>query len=134
MQPDSNLLRDVVVEGIDMAEMLDTINRRISVLLDREHMIGHSFFMPLLDNMTFEHLAEIFEGKIIPLLQEYFFDDYEKIHIVLGDNQKDDDNNRFIVKKVDTIKLFGNTDRDYPEFYEINTEAFKRIGAYAFLN
>ena len=134
MQPDSNLLRDVIVGGIDIAEMLDTMNRRITVLLDHEHTIGHSYLLPLKDDSSVEKLAEIFEGKIMPLLQEYFYDDYEKIQLVLGDNQKSDDNTRFVIKMIDTVKLFGNADIDYPEFYEINREAFKRIEAYAFIN
>jgi len=135
MQPDSSLLRDVVVDGIDIAEMLDTMNSRITVLLDREHTIGHSYLLPLKTDATVEKLAEIFENKIIPLLQEYFYDDYERIQLVLGDNQKgDDDSIQFIVKKIDAVKLFGNADIDYPEFYEVNREAFKRIEAYAFLN
>ena len=66
-------------------------------------------------------------------MQEYFYDDYEKIQLVLGDNQKPDDSTRFIVKRSDAVKLFGNADIDYPEYYEINTEAFMRIDAYAFL-
>ena len=135
MQPDSSILRDVVVDGIDIAEMLDTINSRITVLLDREHTIGHSYLLPLKTDASVEKLAEIFENKIIPLLQEYFYDDYERIQLVLGDNQKgDDDSIQFIVKKIDAVKLFGNADIDYPEFYEVNREAFKRIEAYAFLN
>jgi hypothetical protein len=134
MQPDSGLLRDIVVDGIDIAEMLDTMNRRIMVLLDREHTIGHSYLLPLRDNPSLELLAKIFENNIIPLLQEYFYDDYEKIQLVLGDNWKSDDSIRFIVKKNDVAKLFSNADIDYPEFYEINREAFKKIEAYAFLN
>jgi len=134
MQPDSSLLRDIVVDGIDIAEMLDTMNRRIMVLLDREHAIGHSYLLPLRDNPSLELLAKIFENNIIPLLQEYFYDDYEKIQLVLGDNWKSDDSIRFIVKKNDVAKLFSNADIDYPEFYEINWEAFKKIEAYAFLN
>jgi len=133
MQPDSSLLSDVLVDGIDVAEMLDTMNGRISVLLDREHTIGHSYFLPLKTEASVEKLAEIFDNKIIPLLQEYFYDDYEQIQLVLGDNQKDDDGVRFVVKKGDAVKLFGSVEVDYPDFYEVNREAFKRIEAYAFL-
>ncbi|MDF2800393.1 MAG: uncharacterized protein K0S61_296 [Anaerocolumna sp.] len=132
MQPESVTLKDVLVDGIDIAEMLDTINKRITVLLDREHTIGHSYLLPLKADPTIENLARIFENKIIPLLQEYFYDDYEKIQLILGDNQKLDDSTRFIVKKTDAVKLFGNADIDFPEYYETNNEAFKRIDAYAF--
>ena len=134
MQPDSSLLQDVVVDGIDIAELLDTMNRRITVLLDREHALGHSYLLPLKVDPSIERLAEIFENKIIPLLQEYFYDDYEKIQLVLGDNQKSDDSDRFVVKNSDAVKLFGNADIDYPVFYEVNKESFKKIDAYAKLN
>jgi 5-methylcytosine-specific restriction protein B len=133
MQPDSSTLTDVLVDGIDIAEVLNTINKRITVLLDREHVIGHSYFLPLKTEPTIDNLAGIFENSIIPLLQEYFYDDYEKIQLVLGDNQKLDDGTRFIVKKTDAVKLFGNADIDFPEYYVINKDAFKRIDAYAFL-
>ncbi len=133
MQPDYATLTDILVDGIDIAEMLDTINKRITVLLDREHTIGHSYLLPLKADPTIENLAGIFENRIIPLLQEYFYDDYEKIQLVLGDNQKPDDSTRFIVKKTDAVKLFGNADVDFPEYYEVNSETFKRIDAYAFL-
>lgn len=133
MQPESATLADVLVDGIDIAEMLDTLNKRITVLLDREHTIGHSYLLPLKKDATLERLAEIFESKIIPLLQEYFYDDYEKIQLVLGDNQKPDDSTRFIVKRNDAVKLFGNADIDFPDYYEINKAAFMRIDAYAFL-
>lgn len=134
MVPDSRVLQDIVVEGIDIAELLDTMNRRITVLLDREHTIGHSYLLPLKNDPSLENLAGIFENKIMPLLQEYFYDDYQKIQLVLGDNQKDDDSVCFVVKNSDAVKLFGNAEIDYPEFYEINREAFKRIEAYASLN
>lgn len=133
IQPDSTTLTDVLVDGIDIAAMLDILNKRITILLDREHTIGHSYLLPLRDEPTIEKLAGIFENKIIPLLQEYFYDDYEKIQLVLGDNQKPDGSTRFIVKKLDAVKLFGNADVDFPEYYEVNKSAFMRIDAYAFM-
>jgi 5-methylcytosine-specific restriction protein B len=134
MLPESAVLANTLVDNVvDVAEMLDTINNRITVLLDREHTIGHSYFIPLRNEPTVERLAEIFKGKIIPLLQEYFYDDYEKIQLVLGDNQKPDDSTRFIVKKNDAVKLFGNADIDLSDYYEINSAAFTRIDAYAFM-
>ncbi|MFA5536349.1 MAG: AAA family ATPase [Bacillota bacterium] len=134
MLPESATLKDILVDGIDISEMLDTLNRRITVLLDREHVIGHSYFLqPLKADPSIERLASIFENEIIPLLQEYFYDDYEKIQLVLGDNQKPDDSTRFIVKKTDVVKLFRDADVDFPEYYEINKDAFREIDAYAFL-
>jgi 5-methylcytosine-specific restriction protein B len=134
MQPESRLLNGVVVDGIDIARLLDTLNRRIEVLLDREHTVGHSYLLPLKASPTMETLASIFRDKIIPLLQEYFYDDYEKIQLALGDNQKQpDDGTGFIVMKSDAMKLFGNADIDFPEYYEVNKAAFRKKEAYAFL-
>lgn len=130
MLPDSTTLEGVLVENINIARMLDTINKRITVLLDREHTIGHSYLLPLRRRSTIETLAEIFENSIVPLLQEYFYDDYEKIRLVLGDNRKPDDSTRFIVKKTDTVDLFDGGEIDFPEYYEVNREAFKMIEAY----
>lgn len=132
IQPGSSTLADVLVDGIDISQMLDTLNKRITVLLDREHTIGHSYLLSLKTDPTIENLAGIFQYTIVPLLQEYFYDDYEKIQLVLGDNQKPDDSTRFVIKKTDAMKLFGNADIDFPEYHEINNAAFKRIDAYAF--
>lgn len=134
MKSDSDILKGVHVGGIDIANMIDILNKRIIVLLDREHTIGHSYLLPLKTDPTIETLAAIFQKRIIPLLQEYFYDDYEKIQLVLGDNQKTDDSTRFIVKKRVDNKLFGNTDVDFPEYYMINSEAFSRIETYEFLH
>lgn len=134
MLPESETLKDILVDGIDIAKMFDTLNKRITILLDREHTIGHSYFLqPLKADPSIDRLATIFENEIIPLLQEYFYDDYEKIQLVLGDNQKPDDSTRFIVKKTDAVKLFGNADIDFPEYYEINSAAFREVDAYAFI-
>ncbi|MGL6200394.1 MAG: AAA family ATPase [Lachnospiraceae bacterium] len=127
------ILKEILVDGIDISEMLDTLNKRITVLLDREHTIGHSYFLCLKTDPSIERLATIFENEIIPLLQEYFYDDYEKIQLVLGDNQKPNDSTRFILKKSDFRKLFGNADIDFSEYYEINSAAFREVDAYAFL-
>ncbi|MGX2971016.1 McrB family protein [Helicobacter sp. T3_23-1059] len=83
MMPNPSLLR-TDCEGVDLQSLLQSINARIEFLLDREHTIGHSFFIGV-DSM--EDLREVFGLKIIPLLQEYFYDDYKKIQAVLNDNQ-----------------------------------------------
>ncbi|MEC4114069.1 AAA family ATPase [Myroides pelagicus] len=68
--------------GIDLKEVLETINTRIEVLLDRDHLIGHSYFMGVDSIAT---LMVRFRNNIIPLLQEYFYGDYGKIGLVLGE-------------------------------------------------
>ena len=133
MQPDIKVLTGIEVEGMSIADMLAKINRRIEVLCDREHTLGHAYFTSLKETPSLKQLACIFEFTIIPLLQEYFYDDYEKIQLVLCDNQKPDDSTRFIVKKTDAVKLFGNADIDFPEYYEINNAAFREVDAYAFI-
>lgn len=68
--------------GINLKVLLETINKRIELLLDRDHTIGHSYFI----NVTsLEDLENTFKNNIIPLLQEYFYNDYEKIALVLGE-------------------------------------------------
>lgn len=133
MMPDADVLKGISVEDISVSEMLARMNKRISVLYDREHTIGHAYFIPLRDNPTIEHLAEIFENAIVPLLQEYFYEDYEKIRLVLGDNNKDNKEEQFIVAvENDYNELFGSSDIGFDDSvtYEINRAAFDNIEAY----
>ncbi|CEH34378.1 AAA family ATPase [Romboutsia lituseburensis] len=88
------------VEGVNVSKLLKTINDRIEFLLDRDHTIGHTYFIK--DNLTFEDLVSIMKNKIIPLLQEYFYDDFEKIEMVLGGSGKAFNNNYLLNKT--TIK------------------------------
>lgn len=133
MMPDLNVLNSINIEDISISDMLTRINKRISVLYDREHTIGHAYFIPLKDNPTIEQLAEIFENAIIPLLQEYFYEDYEKIRLILGDNKKNNKEEQFIIAiKNDYNDLFGNSDVGFDDSvtYEINHAAFENIEAY----
>ena len=133
MLPDAEVLKGIVVEDISIAEMLVRMNKRISVLYDREHTIGHAYFIPLKENSTVEQLAEIFENAIVPLLQEYFYEDYEKIRLVLGDNNKAKKDEQFIVAvENDYNELFGSADIGFDDSvtYEINRAAFYNIEAY----
>lgn len=137
MMPDPHVdyLQGLTVEGLSISDMLENMNRKIEVLYDREHTIGHAYFRPLADEPATEKLAEIFRDRIIPLLQEYFYDDYEKIRIVLGDNKTNDDAEMFIVCNQQTAgitNLFGNTDMDFSDCqtYKLNPDAFTNIAAY----
>jgi len=83
--PDSSVLDGVVVEGgIDVARMLRTINGRLELLLDRDHLIGHAYFMPVRDDPTIEALKSVFSMNILPLLSEYFYADIGRVGLVLG--------------------------------------------------
>ena len=133
MMPDAEVLNGINVEGISISDMLTRMNKRISVLYDREHTIGHAYFIPLRDNPTLEQLAEIFENGIVPLLQEYFYEDYEKIRLVLGDNNKENADEQFILAvENDYDALFGSADIGFDDSmtYEINKAAFNNIEAY----
>lgn len=71
------------VDGVDCREMLAAMNKRIAALLDREHQIGHTYLLEMDD---IRKLSDSFRNRILPLLQEYFFDDWAKIRVVLGKN------------------------------------------------
>ena len=138
MMPDSDVLRKIhadKVEDLDVAAVLDKINERITFLYDREHTIGHAFFTGLKDDASLAKLQSIFEKSVIPLLQEYFYEDYQKIQFVLGDNAKSDDSLKFILdEKVVAKNIFkGNVEDviDLPEKrYSINKVAFSNINSY----
>lgn len=135
MMPDTGVLEGIFVEGLNVAKMLEVINTRIEFLYDREHTIGHAFFMSLKEKPTIENLGAIFEKSVVPLLQEYFYEDYQKIQLVLGDNAKMEEDLKFIkdVKVVAKNIFAGNVEDviDLPEKrYVINRDAFYNIGSY----
>lgn len=82
MMPDVSKL-SMDCEGINLQELLKAINTRIEYLLDREKTIGHAFFIGV-ENLN--DLKKVFQNKIIPLLQEYFYNDYALIDAVLNKN------------------------------------------------
>lgn len=121
------------VEGINVSKLLKTINDRIEFLLDRDHKIGHAYFKK--EKLSFIDLISIMKNKVIPLLQEYFYDDFEKIEMILGGSGKIGNNDYLLNKS--TIKassLFKNSQAFmYPDQvkYSVvekpNKEAFIRV-------
>lgn len=101
--------------AIDVRRMLERINERIEALYDRDHCIGHAYLTTLADvndgEARLEKLAGILRNRIVPLLEEYFFEDWRKIRLVLGDNQKPQAA-QFITEidthEQDLSDLFGN--------------------------
>ena len=138
MMPDINLLKNVVVKDnkdnkkIDIQKMLEKMNQRIEVLYDREHTLGHAFFMPLKnkEKPTIDQLESIFKNKIIPLLQEYFYEDYEKIMLVLGIDPQNEDPNKFISVKSNEDLFKNSSDIDLNPTYKINEDSFKEAKNY----
>ena len=136
MLPDYHLLEDIFVEDkgvkVNIGAMLKVINERIEYLYDREHTIGHAVFLELKENNNIDKLENIFKKSVIPLLQEYFYEDYEKIRIVLGDNAKDEDEQFILAVSIPKDIFEGDIgDIDIPEKkYIINYDNFKNIMAY----
>lgn len=81
LQPEPDKLT-TTEDGIILSEMLSTINNRLEILKDADHTIGHAW---LWNVKNVAQLKEVFRVKILPLLQEYFYNDYEKLGLVLGD-------------------------------------------------
>ncbi|GAA4819336.1 AAA family ATPase [Litoribaculum gwangyangense] len=95
--------------GIDLEALLNAINARIEKLLDKDYCIGHSYFMTITNRKEpLKEMKTIFQNKILPLLQEYFYGDWGKILLVIG--------KEFVETKKNTIK-FLSTD-SYEDFEE----------------
>lgn len=119
ISPDTDLLKGEISNSFDfnLSTILETLNRRIEKLLDKDHMIGHSYFLKV---NNIKDLKAVFQNNIIPLLQEYFFGDYGKIGLIIGanffdiiDNQTEEsffahfddyDTSPFIEKKIYHLK------------------------------
>ena len=80
MQPKPDILSKV--GEVDLRKLLKTINQRIEMLIDKDHQIGHSYFIGI---QNLDGLKRTFKDKIIPLLEEYFYGDFGKIGLVLGE-------------------------------------------------
>lgn len=74
---------DNTIEDIPLKTLLSTLNSRIEKLLDKDHLIGHSYFLKV---RNIADLSDVFHQNIVPLLQEYFYGDFAKIGLVLGES------------------------------------------------
>jgi hypothetical protein len=86
MSPDYSIIEKLsgengVLEGVNLVKLLDTVNSRLEILLDKDHKIGHSYFLGLKNLLE---LKNAFRNKILPLFEEYFFGDFGKLGLVLG--------------------------------------------------
>jgi hypothetical protein len=128
MLPDYEVIDQVLspnnhkYENFKLSDILRTINERVTILINRDHQIGHSYFLKLKDSNVLENdLKQVFMNKIIPLLQEYFFNDYIKIAMVIGEGFMDKDRYSNVT--------FAQSEGDYSSDYEdvINYEIKKEV-------
>jgi 5-methylcytosine-specific restriction protein B len=132
MPPKPELLDGVLVGGVNVGQMLRVMNQRIEALLDRDHCLGHAYFMPLISDARPELLGLIFRNQILPLLQEYFFDDWQRIQWVLNDHRKPEQD-CFVYQQAKGLQaLFGDDVQvgTGSKTWCVNEEAFDRIEAY----
>ncbi|WP_265604761.1 McrB family protein [Campylobacter jejuni] len=127
MMPDVSKL-SMDCEGINLQELLKAINTRIEYLLDREKTIGHAFFVSV-ENL--EDLKKVFKNKIIPLLQEYFYNDYALINAVLNHNgmikeDKKDDKYLQKIKNLDSV----NSERSIYNIASFDDKIWDKIEIY----
>lgn len=132
MPPRPDLLDGVEVEGICIDRLLTVLNQRIEALLDRDHCLGHAYFMPLRQTPTLTKLAEIFSNQVLPLLQEYFFDDWQRIQWVLNDHRKPETLQFVIARGVEVDELFGREVNvtSSPKAWTVNYDAFQYAESY----
>jgi len=105
LMPDVSTLPEAAVDGVDLRKLLETLNRRIAYLFDREHTLGHAYFINI---KTFADLEHCLLGKVIPLLQEYFFEDWSKIRLVFRDGQKKREDQIVTQDEINAADLFGS--------------------------
>ena len=128
--PQPEILKFTIDGPIDPRRLLETINRRLEKLRDRDHRIGHAYLKQLEGDHSIDALKRVFERKIIPLLQEYFFGDWGKIGLVLGEE--------FVRRRDDSVD-FAKFDHDESELLsrrpvfelvpmsELTDRSFRRI-------
>lgn len=122
--------------GIDLNNLLQTINGRIEQLLDRDHCIGHAYFIDVKD---LDDLRRVFDNKIIPLLREYFYGSPEKVGMVLGEAFVEEIKSKTpFASRKDKKDNWGDDESDEKKVYkfkevinpkEVTEEDFKSIYA-----
>jgi 5-methylcytosine-specific restriction protein B len=118
LMPDFEALPGDLIDGVDLRALLGAINERIEYLYDRDHTIGHAYFINV---KNLADLDQVFRRRVIPLMQEYFYENWAKIRTVL----KDDDG-AFIAMKDEVPKGLtteGNGYEARPR-YRVNAEPF----------
>jgi hypothetical protein len=120
MMPDLNVINEnLIISGINIRNLLKTINDRLEFLIDRDHLIGHSYFIRI---KGIPDLMKVFKNNIIPLLQEYFYNNYEKMGFVLGEGFIEQ-----IPANLISFALFYKLENEYTKeaIYRINQKSLE---------
>lgn len=131
MPPQPKALANKNIDGIDLQVLLTTMNRRIEVLLGRDYLLGHAYFLEI-DNLA--GLSDVFRRQVLPLLQEYFFEDWQRIAWVLNDQAKPDDDHKFLIREIASLGHVFGSGVDLPQgndLWRINDKAFDKPESYA---
>jgi 5-methylcytosine-specific restriction protein B len=125
-------LSEITVGGLNLAQLLIAMNQRIEMLLDRDHCLGHAYFMPLESEPTLERLGQIFREQVLPLLQEYFFEDWQRIQWVLNDHRKAPENCFIEQPPFNSGSLFGDQVvlSNQNNQWLVNEDAFARVESF----
>jgi 5-methylcytosine-specific restriction protein B len=125
VMPDPTKLAGMLIEGVNLEQLLRALNERIEVLYDRDHTIGHAYFMGI---HSLPELDAVFRRKVLPLLQEYFFENWSKVRRVLNDLGE----GKFIRKDLRPTVLSDGEEDEADEravIYSVNPQPFP-VAAY----
>ncbi len=132
--PDPRILHNMRVEGISLERLMTTINRRISYFLGPDHQLGEGFYLANPERDALASLGRVFRDQIIPILESWFDQDYERIRFVLGDNAKTRNSNIFYLATAYNDHIFKGEMPDSFDtgriIYELNEEAFFHPASY----
>jgi 5-methylcytosine-specific restriction protein B len=113
--PDASLL-STDIDDVDIQELFRTINQRIEFLIDRDHCIGHAYFLKI---ESLDMLRDVFRNKIIPLLQEYCFDDWGRIVKILATGNDNDGPTSHLVEKLKPPRIPGVDQDEFGQRYAV---------------
>lgn len=120
LAPDPTTLAGVVIESVDLEKLLTALNDRIEALFDRDHRIGHAFFIGI---TSLQGLDKVFRRKVLPLLQEYFYENWSNVRRALNDYG----NGEFVLKR-DLMPLKTDGDESLSDelriVYSVNEASF----------
>ena len=118
--PDYSVFKDDDVQRMAKS-ILVNINSKIRCLLNKDNQIGHSYFM---HSKTYDDIYDALKNKIIPLLEEYFYNDVDKIRFVLSDSDKGDSFYVIDDEANEAYKEYaqGNFDDENKQFYKLRDD------------